>query len=60
MNIRKPPPPQGSDKEPPKPVPAQQERGTNAVEHEPDPAAERIPDGERRHIRRSPYTTGND
>lgn len=34
--------------------------GTNAVEHEPDPSADPIPDGEHRYIPRSPYTTGND
>lgn len=37
-----------------------QEPGSNAVEHEPDPKADPIPDGEHRYIRRSPYTTGND
>jgi hypothetical protein len=35
------------------------EPGTNAVEHEPDPKAEPIPDGEHKYIRRSPYTAGN-
>jgi hypothetical protein len=39
--------------------PAQQEPGSNAVEHEPDPDAKPIPDGEHRSIRRSPYTAGN-
>jgi hypothetical protein len=38
----------------------EQEPGTNAVEHEPDPEARPIPDGEHKFIRRSPYTAGND
>jgi hypothetical protein len=41
-------------------APADEEPGSNAVEHEPDPKAEPIPDGEHKYIRRSPYTTGND
>ena len=41
-------------------VPAREEPGTNAVEHEPDPGADPTPDGDRRYIKRSPYTTGND
>ena len=40
--------------------PADQEPGTNAVQHEPDPKVEPIPDGEHKYIRRSPYTAGND
>jgi hypothetical protein len=36
------------------------EPGSNAVEHEPDPKADPIPDGDHRYIRRSPYTAGND
>ena len=60
MKIRKPPPPPGSGKEQPTEVPSHQEPGTNAVEHEPDPSADPIPDGEHRYIRRSPYTAGND
>ncbi|HSH91539.1 MAG TPA: hypothetical protein VK996_16245 [Ramlibacter sp.] len=39
---------------------ADDEPGTNAVEHEPDPAAKPIPDGEHKYIKRSPYTAGND
>jgi len=38
----------------------EEEPGTNAVEHEPDPNAEPIPDGEHKYQPRSPYTTGND
>ena len=37
-----------------------EEAGTNAVEHEPDPKAKPIPDGEHKYVRRSPFTTGND
>jgi hypothetical protein len=37
-----------------------EEVGTNAVEHEPDPKAKPIPDGEHKYVRRSPFTTGND
>lgn len=40
--------------------PADEEPGSNAVEHEPDPKAEPIPDGEHKFVRRSPYTAGND
>jgi len=42
------------------PNPAADESGTNAVEHEPDPNAKPIPDGEHKYMRRSPYTAGND
>jgi hypothetical protein len=41
-------------------APAQDEPGSNATEHEPDPKAQPIPDGEHKYIRRSPYTAGND
>jgi hypothetical protein len=55
----KPAPPQArEDKQPAQPAPAE-EAGTNAVEHEPDPQAEPIPDGHHKHVPRSPYTTGN-
>jgi hypothetical protein len=37
-----------------------EEAGSNAVEHEPDPNAKPIPDGEHKYVRRSPFTTGND
>lgn len=37
-----------------------EEPGTNAVEHEPDPTARPIPDGEHKYIPRSPFTHGND
>ena len=39
--------------------PQDQEPGSNAVEHEPDPDAKPIADGEHRYVPRSPYTTGN-
>jgi hypothetical protein len=49
------------DRKGPRPqAPADEEPGTNAIEHEPDPKAEPIPDGEHKYIRRSPYTAGND
>lgn len=51
-------PPEAADEKEPSP-PKDQERGTNAVEHKPDPTAEPLPDGEHKHIPRSPYTTGN-
>ena len=37
-----------------------EEPGTNAVEHEPDPTAKPIPDGEHKYVPRSPFTHGND
>lgn len=39
--------------------PPDEEPGSNAVEHEPDPDATPIPDGEHKYQPRSPYTTGN-
>jgi len=39
--------------------PQDQEPGSNAVEHEPDPNAKPIADGEHKYLPRSPYTTGN-
>lgn len=35
-----------------------EEPGTNAVEHEPDPHAKPIPDGDHKYIPRSPHTSG--
>lgn len=54
---RKPEPPRDDDdaRRPPEPA-QQQEPGTNAVEHKPDPDAKPIPDGEHKYIPRSPYT----
>ena len=39
--------------------PRTQEPGSNAVEHEPDPDAKPIADGEHKYHPRSPYTAGN-
>ena len=39
--------------------PEEDQPGTNAVQHHPDPKAEPIPDGEEKYHPRSPYTTGN-
>ena len=50
--------PPGKDEE--RPEAPGDDRGTNAVEHEPDPQAEPIPDGHHKYVRRSPYTAGND
>lgn len=59
MNAPKRPPRQERVKQdPPRERPAE-EPGSNAVEHEPDPDAQPIPDGEHRYVPRSPYTTGN-
>jgi len=50
-----------TDKTPPQaPAPAEDEPGSNAVQHEPDPDAKPIPDGEHKYVRPSPFTTGND
>ena len=38
---------------------ADEQPGSNEVEHEPDPDAEPIPDGEHKYMPRSPYTAGN-
>lgn len=51
--------PEANERKPQDHGPDHQEPGTNAVEHEPDPEAEPIADGEHRYIRRSPYTAGN-
>lgn len=57
---RKPEPPKAGDDESRRtPEPGKDEPGTNAVEHEPDPDAKPIPDGDHKYIRRSPYTSGN-
>ena len=58
MTIRKQSPPATAEEQRPVPDP-RQEPGTNAVEHEPDPQAQPIPDGEHKYVRRSPYTAGN-
>lgn len=53
-------PPQADDDEDSKTSPAGQEPGSNAIEHEPDPQARPIPDGEHKYVPRSPFTHGND
>ncbi|MBG9387802.1 hypothetical protein [Caenimonas aquaedulcis] len=40
-------------------TPDDRKPGTNAVEHEPDPSAEPIADGEHKFVPRSPYSAGN-
>lgn len=40
-------------------APDEDQPGTNATQHQPDPKAEPIPDGEVPYHPRSPYTTGN-
>ncbi len=51
--------PDAADDKDPAQAPTDGERGTNAVEHKPDPNAEPLPDGEHKFVPRSPYTTGN-
>jgi hypothetical protein len=54
-------PPQADNAKPEAPdAMGEEEPGSNEVEHEPDPKAKPIPDGEHKYVRRSPYTTGND
>ena len=60
MSNRASPPKADDEREPHSPPPANQEPGTNAVEHEPDPKAKPVPDGDPKYVPRSPYTTGND
>ena len=57
---RKSSPPEAAEETGSAPTPVGQEPGSNAVEHEPDPNAKPIPDGEHKYIRRSPFTAGND
>lgn len=59
MTIPRPPAPAASDEARNPEPPEHEEPGTNAVEHEPDPDAKPIPDGDHKYVRRSPYTTGN-
>jgi hypothetical protein len=46
--------------EPARPGPSGDDAGSNEVEHQPDPTAKPIPDGEHKYVKRSPYTAGND
>lgn len=59
MSTQKDQPGGGPDRQP-APEAADEEPGSNAVEHEPDPKAKPIPDGEPKYVPRSPFTTGND
>lgn len=59
MKSKHPPPQAGDDPRRPPPR-TDEEPGTNAVEHEPDPNAKPIPDGDHKYIRKSPFTAGND
>jgi hypothetical protein len=59
MKSKQAPPPSSDDKQGRPDAAPNEEPGSNAVEHEPDPDAKPIPDGEHKYIRRSPYTTGN-
>ncbi len=59
MSTPKPQAPEAADEQQRKTPPNGQERGSNAVEHEPDPGADPVPDGEHRYIKPSPYTSGN-
>jgi hypothetical protein len=55
--------PRPGDKEPQQSPPEaapEEEPGTNAVQHEPDPRAEPLPDVHHKYHPRSPYTSGND
>ena len=58
MNTREKAPQADERREPAQP--AGQEPGSNAVEHQPDPDAKPIPDGEYKYVPRSPFTHGND
>lgn len=48
------------DEDKPRPPGADEEPGSNAAEHEPDPKAKPIPDGAHKYVPGSPFTTGND
>lgn len=54
-----PPPPEAADDPQRKPQHGNDEAVTNAVEHEPDPQARPIPDGEPKFIPGSPFKGGN-
>jgi hypothetical protein len=59
MSTKPAPPRAAEDADDAQPGAAEEEPGSNAVEHEPDPNAQPIADGEHRYMPRSPYTTGN-
>lgn len=58
--MSKPTKPSAKQEKPQAPEPVNEDPGSNAVEHQPDPEAKPIPDGEHKYVRRSPYTAGND
>ena len=58
MTSPKPQPPEAADEQQRKSPPASEERGTNEVEHEPDPSADHTAETDH-YVKRSPYTTGN-
>ncbi len=47
-------------KDPALPVGQQEDEGTNAVQHKPDPGADPVPDGRHRYQPRTGYSHGND
>lgn len=53
-----PKPPEAADEQQRRSPPANEERGTNEVEHEPDPSADHESETDH-YVKRSPYTTGN-
>lgn len=53
-------PPETADEKQPSAQPGDEERGSNVVEHKPDPKAQPLPDGDPKYVPRSPYTHGND
>jgi hypothetical protein len=58
MSIDQGKPKPDEDEQPPEA--ADEEPGSNVVEHEPDPKAKPIPDGAHKYVPRRPFTTGND
>jgi hypothetical protein len=53
--------PQGAGRKDPKlPIGQREGEGTNEVQHEPDPSAEPVPDGEHRYVPRTGHIHGND
>lgn len=58
MTSPKPQPPEAADEQQRQSPAGSEERGTNEVEHEPDPSADHRSETDR-YVKRSPYTTGN-
>jgi hypothetical protein len=42
------------------PIGQREGEGTNAVQHQPDPSADPMPDGEHKYLPRTGYSHGND